>query len=269
MKKLLTLLCVLSLLACCLPSALAAAPTIAVGDKSLTIEYENPNAAGDFTYMLLDEMGRIAQVEINAGNAWTLDWTQEGKFKVRAYYKDANGKTLSEESDFEKVSFRPTPAPLNLDEFLSDTKGSLPSGFTQPVEYNEPTPWPTRAPAANTVSSAEALMYTLQPAQPVVTLAPAPAPVPAVTQPPAYPGTRPCFDHMNIRIRISDNDNHAATKGRSGPGIDSAQVATLNIGEVYDVLDCRIVEQGNVHWFKVCKDGEYCWVASGRCERYH
>ena len=39
-------------------------------------------------------------------------------------------------------------------------------------------------------------------------------------------------------------------------------------GEVFQVLDCRILELGNVHWFMINKNGVNCWVASGRCERY-
>lgn len=264
MKKLLTVLCIASILVLSLPCALAAAPSISVGNNSLTVKYDNPNAQGGYTYVLLDAMERISLVEIDAGSTWTPDWTEEGLFKVLVYYKDSDGKTQSEASGFKEVRFSNKKDPLYWKDFLEDNNDPLPSIFTQPVEYNEPTPSPTFAPVTQSSSQSGALLYTLTPSQNYPTAAPIPTP----TQTVSYPGTRPCFDHMNIRIRISDNDSHASTVGRSGPGTDMPQVATLNIGEVYSVLDCRIVEMGNVHWFMINKNGVYCWVASGRCERY-
>ena len=266
MKKMLTVFCALMLTVLPCFAALADAPSITVGDAQLTVKYSNPNAQGNYTYVLLDAMERIMLVEVDAGDTWTPAWTEEGLFKVLAYYKDADGVTRSEESDFKEVRFSNKKDPLYWGDFLDDNSGALPSSFTKPVEYFEPTPPPTRDPAAATPApQVVAPLYTFAPAQP--------AAVPAATAAPAvgavsYAGTRPCFDHLNIRIRISDNDSHAATKGRSGPGTDMPQVATLNIGEVFQVLDCRVLEQGNVHWFMINKNGVNCWVASGRCERY-
>ncbi|MBQ7655491.1 MAG: SH3 domain-containing protein [Clostridia bacterium] len=265
MKKMLTALCVLSLLTVSCAAALAAAPSISVGDENLTVKYSNDAAQGGYTYVLLDAMEQIALVEINAGGTWNPAWTEEGLYKVRAYYQDADGKTQCEESDFTEVRFSNKRGPLYFTDFLNDNE-ALPSSFTKPAEYNDPTPAPTQAPQA------AAPVYTLPPTQAydvpaaVPTAAPVPTPAPAPTV--SYAGTRPCFEHLNIRIRISDNDTHAATKGRSGPGTDMPQVATLNVGEVFQVLDCRILEQGNVHWFLINKNGVNCWVASGRCERY-
>ena len=228
------------------------------------MKYSNPNAQGNYTYVLLDAMERIMLVEIDAGETWTPAWTEEGLFKVLAYYKDAGGQTRSEESDFKEVRFSNKKDPLYWGDFLNDNSGALPSSFTKPVEYNDPTPRPTQAPTAQSAPQAVAPVYTIAPSQPVA----APAPVSTAAPTVSYAGTRPCFEHLNIRIRISDNDSHAATKGRSGPGTDMPQVATLNIGEVFQVLDCRVLEKGNVHWFMINKNGVNCWVASGRCERY-
>ncbi len=266
MKKMLTVFCALLLTALsCLP-ALADAPSITVGDEQLTVKYSNPNAQGNYTYVLLDAMERIMLVEIDAGDTWTPAWTEEGLFKVLAYYKDAGGQTRSEESEFKEVRFSNKRDPLYWGDFFDDNSGALPSSFTKPVEYNDPTPPPTQDPAAVTATpQVVAPVYTFAPSQSAAV--PAPTPVPAAAAP-SYAGTRPCFEHLNIRIRISDNDSHAATKGRSGPGTDMPQVATLNIGEIFQVLDCRVLEQGNVHWFMINKNGVNCWVASGRCERY-
>ncbi len=266
MKKLLTMLCAFVLLALSCFPVLADAPSIAVEDGSLTVKYSNPNAQGSYTYVLLDESERIALVEINAGDTWMPAWTEEGRFKVLAYYQDPEGNTRSEESGFTEIKFPVKIEPLSLDDFLDDNSDALPSSFTNPVEYGVPTPAPVpiQAPVIVNAPQPGTPLYTLAPAQSVVTA----APVPAATQPVSYPGTKPCFEHMNIRIRISDNDAHNASVGRSGPGTDMPQAATLNIGEIYQVLDCRIVDKGNVHWFMVNKNGVYCWVASGRCERY-
>ena len=46
MKRLLTVLCILFLLAADCSAGLAAAPTISVGNESLTVEYSNPDAQG-------------------------------------------------------------------------------------------------------------------------------------------------------------------------------------------------------------------------------
>ena len=266
MKKLLAILCIVSMLMLLFPSALAAAPVISVNGNTLTVNYNNPNAKGKYTYVLLDEMERIMLLEIDVGDTWTPAWTQEGVYKVKVYYKDKNGVTHSEESGFQQVRFSAQSAPLSWEDFLGDNNGPLPSSFTSPVEYLQPTPQPTMAP---TYSQGNALLYTLAPNQPYY--APS-TPAPAATSPAVptvtFPGTRPCFEHLNIRIRIADNDGHVATKGRSGPGTDMPQVATLNVGEVYQVLDCRILEPSNVHWFMIMKNGVTCWVASGRCERY-
>ncbi|MBR3015786.1 MAG: SH3 domain-containing protein [Clostridia bacterium] len=275
MKKLLTFFCVLSLLAFSCPAALAAAPSITVGDNSLTIKYDNIPAEGGITYILLDANENIASVVVNAGNTWTPEWTEEGLYKVRAYYIDMDGKTWSEESDFTEVRFGNKKGPLYWQDFLDDTS-ALPSAFTKPDEYFEPTPAPTpdptQAPAVQTQPQAGVPVYTLAPSLPAAAptpyVQPTAAPTPYVQPTASYPGTRPCFEHMNIRIRISDNNNHEASVGRSRPGTDSQIVATLNVGEVFQVLDCRITEIGNVHWFMVDKNGTYCWVASGRCERY-
>ncbi len=264
MKKLLTVFCALMLTVLSCFAALADAPSITVGDSQLTVKYSNPNAQGNYTYVLLDAMERIMLVEIDAGETWTPAWTEEGLFKVLAYYKDAGGQTRSEESDFKEVRFSNKKDPLYWGDFLNDNSGALPSSFTKPVEYNDPTPRPTQAPTAQSAPQAVAPVYTIAPSQPVA----APAPVSTAAPTVSYAGTRPCFEHLNIRIRISDNDSHAATKGRSGPGTDMPQVATLNIGEVFQVLDCRVLEKGNVHWFMINKNGVNCWVASGRCERY-
>ena len=266
MKKLLTMLCALVLLALSCFPVLADAPSIAVEDGSLTVKYSNPNAQGGYTYVLLDETERIALVEINAGETWTPDWTEEGRFKVLAYYQDAEGNTRSEGSDFTEIRFPVKIEPLSLDDFLDDTSAALPSTYMNPVEYGVPTPVPvpTQAPVIRNAAQPGTPLYTLAPLQPVATAVPAPV----ATQPVSYPGTKSCFEHKDIRIRISDNDAHAASVGRSGPGTEMPQVATLNIGEIFQVLDCRIVEKGNVHWFMVNKNGVYCWVASGRCERY-
>ena len=263
MKKLLTLLCALTLLALSSFPVLADAPTITVGDQSLTVKYDNPNAQGSYTYVLLDAMERIALVEINAGSTWTPSWTEEGLFKVLAYYQDAEGNTRSEESDFKEVRFTNKRDPLYWNDFLNGNNDPLPSTLSKPAEYDEPTPapLPTQAPAVQNASQ-PSLVYTLAPSQAAA------MPAPAAQQPVSYPGTKPCFEHRNIRIRISDNDAHTSSVGRSGPGTDMPQVATLNIGEIFQVLDCRIVEKGNVHWFMVNKNGVNCWVASGRCERY-
>ena len=263
-KKMLTVFCAFVLAALPCLAARADAPTITVGNGQLTVTYSNPNAQGSYTYVLLDAMERIMLVEVDAADTWTPAWTEEGLFKVQAYYKDAGGVTRSEESDFKEVRFSNKKDPLYWGDFLNDNSGALPSAFTKPVEYFEPTPVPTRDPAAVTAApQAVAPLYTFAPSAAV----PAPTAVPAAGGV-SYAGTRPCFEHLNIRIRISDNDSHAATKGRSGPGTDMPQVATLNIGEVFQVLDCRILEQGNVHWFMINKNGVNCWVASGRCERY-
>ena len=292
MKKLLTIICALSLLTCSCQGALAGAPTLSVGDSKLTVKYKNAAAQGGITYVLLDAYEGIALVEINAGDTWTPEWTEEGLYKVRAYYVDEDGKTKSEESDYTEVRFETQKGSLYWQDFLNDTY-SLPSGFTKPDEYFEPTDAPTSEPTAEpTIAPTDAPVYTPaaqsgpQVGVPVYTLAPAPtaAPTPAPTAVPtpaptvvptpvpkptvSYPGTRPCFEHLNIRIRISDNSKHEASVGRSMPGTDNPIVATLNVGEVFQVLDCRIVEAGSVHWFLVNKNGTNCWVASGRCERY-
>ena len=268
MKKLLLILCIVSLLTAFFPSALAASPVVSVDDGVVTVTYDNPNAKGRYTYVLMDSFGRISLVEIDVGDTWTPDLKQDGLYNVMVYYKDKDGVTHSEESGYQEVRLTSLNDPKVLDGFLDDISDPLPSSFTNPVVYNEPTPLPTQAPVFQNAYQSDALLYTLPPAQgntystPVPTVAS--TPIPFVS----YPGTKPCFEHVNIRIRISDNDSHAATKGRSGPGTDMPQVATLNIGEVYKVLDCRIVENGNVHWFMVNKNGVNCWVASGRCERY-
>ena len=271
MKKLLSILCIVSLLTAVFPSALAASPVISVNDGVMTVTYDNPNAKGKYTYVLLDSTERISLVEIDVGDTWTPNWKQDGLYKVMVYYKDKDGVTHCEVSDYQDVRFFSLNDPKVVGDLLGDMAEPLPSIYTNPVEYNEPTPAPTQAPVVQNVYQNNALLYTLPPTQnntysAYSTLAPtvASTPIPYVS----YPGTRPCFEHVNIRIRISDNDAHAATKGRSGPGTDMPQVATLNIGEVYQVLDCRVVEQGNVHWFMVNKNGVNCWVASGRCERY-
>ncbi|MBR3108690.1 MAG: hypothetical protein IKH30_16135 [Clostridia bacterium] len=266
MKKLLAILCIVSLLTVLFPSALAATPVISVNENVLTVNYNNPNAKGKYTYVLLDTMERIALLEIDVGDTWTPNWTQEGLYKVRVFYKDKNGVTHSEESDYQEVRFSVQSEPLIWSDFNSDNSGQLPSVFTNPIEYNEPTPKPTTAPGYPSSGLNSALLFTLGPSQP--TAAPTPAPAPTVAPSVTFPGTRPCFEHVNIRIRISDNDAHAATVGRSGPGTEMPQVATLNIGEIYQVLDCRIVDPGNVHWFMINQNGVTCWVASGRCERY-
>lgn len=264
MKKLLSIFCIVSLLTIFFPSAMAAAPVISVQNDRMTVTYDNPNAKGKYTYVLLDMAEHISLVEIDAGDTWSTTLTDEGFFKVKVYFKDKNGVTHSEESDFQEVRFIKQVSPLNPDDFANDTD-PLPSVFTNPVVYNEPTPMPTQSP----VYQPGALLYTLAPSQSYYTPS---TPAPAATSPAVptvtFPGTRPCFEHLNIRIRIADNDGHVATKGRSGPGTDMPQVATLNVGEVYQVLDCRILEPGNVHWFMVTKNGVTCWVASGRCERY-
>ena len=263
MKKLTTFFCALMLTVLPCFAALADPPSITVGNNHLTVKYSNPNAQGNCTYVLLDAMERIMLVEIDAGETWTPAWTEEGLFKVLAYYKDAGGQTRSEESDFKEVRFSNKKDPLYWGDFLNDNSGALPSSFTKPVEYNEPAPLPTQAPIVQSAPQVVAPLYTLPPSQPVAT------PVPTATAAPvSYAGTRPCFEHLNIRIRISDNESHSATKGRSGPGADMPQIATLNIGEVFQVLDCRVLEKGNVHWFMINKNGVNCWVASGRCERY-
>ena len=263
MKKLTTFFCALMLTVLPCFAALADPPSITVGNNHLTVKYSNPNAQGNYTFVLLDAMERIMLVEIDAGDTWAPDWTEEGLFKVLAYYKDADGQTKSEASDFKEVRFTNKKNPLYWGDFLNDNSGALPSSFTKPVEYNEPAPLPTQAPIVQSAPQVVAPLYTLPPSKPVAT------PVPTATAAPvSYAGTRPCFEHLNIRIRISDNESHSATKGRSGPGTDMPQIATLNIGEVFQVLDCRILELGNVHWFMINKNGVNCWVASGRCERY-
>ena len=267
MKKVLAILCIVSLLMCLFPSALAFTPTISVNEDSLTVNYNNPEARGKYTYVLLDAMERVLMVEIDAGDTWTIDWSEDGLFKVKVYYKDKNGITRSEESDYQEVRFSAQSEPLNWDDFLNDNSGPLPSALTKPVEYNEPTARPTNTPIYSSNQNSP-LLYTLAPSQPYIASTPAPAAVPTVAPVATFPGTIPCFEHLNIRIRIADNDGHVATKGRSGPGTDMPQVATLNVGEIFQVLDCRIVEPGNVHWFMISKNGVTCWVASGRCERY-
>lgn len=260
MKRLLTVLCILFLLAADCSAGLAAAPTISVGNESLTVEYSNPDAQGTYTYVLLDANESISLVEIEAGETWNPAWTEEGLFKVQVYYKDGAGITRSEESGFTEVRFSNKKDPLFWNDFLNDNSDPLPSSFTKPVEYNEPTPIPVPVQTSSSQQEPQAVapLYTLPATQPTA------VPVAAVS----YAGTSPCFLHPGIRIRISDNDSHAATKGRSGPGTDMPQVATLNVGEVFQVLDCRVLEQGNVHWFMINKNGVNCWVASGRCERY-
>ena len=264
MKKLLTMICAFVLLAVSCQAALAAPPSISVGDNCLNIKYDNPSAQGGITYVLLDAMEQIALVEINAGSTWSPEWTEEGLYKIRVYYVDADGVTRSEESDFTEVRFENKRGPLYWQDFLGDSS-SLPSTFSKPAEYDDPTPAPTYyyMPLDQSELQAGVPVYTFAPSQPT----PTPAPVTAPTA--TYPGTRPCFEHLNIRIRISDNDKHEASVGRDAPGTENTNiVATLNIGEVFQVLDCRIVENGSVHWFLINKNGTNCWVASGRCERY-
>ena len=257
MKKWLAWLCAVVLLTalCPLGAAETKPPVIKVEDQKLKITYNGPGAADSAcVYMLLDEMERVALVEMNLGDTWLPDWEEEGLYKVRVYYLGEDGTTKSVESDWKEVRFTTKSGSLFWQDFLG-TSTQLPSSFTKPVEYNEATPAPTWVPVPASERQDTA-------SQPQATPAPAAQPTTAV-----YAGTKPCFDHIGLRIRISDNDAHSATKGRSGPGTDTPQVATLNIGEVYVVLDCRIVENGNVHWFMVNKNGVNCWVASGRCER--
>lgn len=272
MKKLLAILCLVSLLAIPCTPGFASAPELIAGEDGLTVNYDNPNAKGKYTYVLLDAMGRVSLVEIDVGDTWKPDWKQDGLYKVQVYYKDKNGVTHSEESEYQELRFPVKYDPISYDDLLDDNNDPLPSSFSRPVEYNEPTPKPAQAPIYQPSAPNGALLYTLAPTQPLFASTPAPyyAPTVAPTAVPtvSYPGTRPCFEHLNLRIRISDNDGHIATVGRSAPGKDMPQVATLNVGEVYEVLDCRIVEQGNVHWFMIKKNNVICWVASGRCERY-
>ena len=146
MKKMLTVFCAFALAVLPCFAAQADAPSITVGNGQLTVTYSNPNAQGSYTYVLLDAMERIMLVEVDAANTWTPAWTEEGLFKVQAYYKDADGITRSEESDFKEVRFSNKKDPLYWGDFLNDNSGALPSVFTKPVEYFEPTPAPTLRP---------------------------------------------------------------------------------------------------------------------------
>ena len=308
MKKLTIALCVWILMTAvlCLPALGEEVndPVITLDGQMIKVIFHDKEGAVH-TFVMLDEMEHIVLAEMSTANEWNLAWQTEGTYKARVYYVDEFGLTQSKETPWTDVRFgtqadapaeeeielppeaqpeqetepdltaepeveateAPTAAPLSWDDFIGGAP-VLPSSFSNPVEYFEPTPRPTSVPRPTDVPYTPPVHTGTAPAPVTVTSSPVPSQAPAPTAVASYAGTKPCFDHIGLRIRIADNEFHTSTKGRSGPGTDFPQVATLDVGEVYTVLDCRILDTGHVHWFLIEKNGLNCWVASGRCERY-
>ena len=245
MKRMLSTVCALILLLSSLPLAHGeeAAPVLQVENGALLVTYAASPAQEEkgLVYILFNEAEKVALVELNAGAVWYPDWHEDGLYQVQVYFVDDQGATQSRASEWTNICLNPepvvTPEPMVWDDWVDSVNiPNLPSNSRDINTVSVPVQSGTGESGYS-----RSVTYT-------------------------YEGTTPCYEnHVGRVIQIADNDRHEATKGRAAPGTSSRQVTGLGIGEVYTVLDCRVLIQNGVHWYLIQKDGMECWVASGRC----